>query len=151
MLKLGVVLRAAAVVAAALGLAACGGSDSTGPSPLPNIAGRWIYDFNLSNAQLQVSCQVSGGLDVLQSGSSFSGTWSGTLTCTGPDGSYTDATGGAIGGQISGNRVTFAGGDCLYDGTFSGNPPNRMSGTVGCPVAISGTVYQFTGTWQAGR
>lgn len=137
---------------AAVGLAGCGGSDSTGPSPAPNIAGRWIYGVNLSNAPLQVSCQGSGEFDVSQSGNSFSGTGSGTMTCTGPGGSFTDATGGSIGGgQITGNEVTFTDGECSYHGTFSGTPPNRMSGTVGCPVAISGTVYQFTGTWQAGR
>jgi hypothetical protein len=134
---------------------ACGG-DGTGPSGPPSVAGNWQYSLNVSNAPLATSCSSSGMLTVTQSGSQFSGNASGLTSCSGPGGQFTEQTAGPIGGgQISGSNVSFqfplfeAG--CTATGTFTGTPPNAMSGQASCTVAVSGQTVTLTGTWQASR
>lgn len=143
---------AAAALTGSLVIAGCGG-DSTAPSGPVSIGGIWSLSANISNQPLATSCQASGTITVNQSGTSFSGTTTGTTVCTGPGGTQTGSAAGTVsGGQISGSSISFIDDSgCNYQGTVSGNPANRVQGSVTCTLAINGTAYQFTGTWQASR
>jgi hypothetical protein len=134
---------------------ACG-SDSTAPSGPPDISGQWTVTLNISNSQLSASCSAQGVvINFTQTGSSFSGVAaSGSQTCSVLGTANTSSLAGTswTGGQINGTSVSFnSAGGCTIIGTVSGSPPNRMSGTLNCPVALSGASYVFTGTWSAGR
>jgi hypothetical protein len=101
-----------------------------------------------------VSCAASGTFQISQSGSQFSGTVNQTDgVCTFPDGTVIDNTGTFTisGGQIDGSRISFQAPFCTLDGTISGNPPNRLSGSETCDLDVSGQTIRFTGTWQASR
>ena len=142
------------ILTAALG--ACGGKDSTAPANPPTIAGTWAFAGSIGNAQLSYSCVLSGStLTVNQTGSTFTGVLgSGTMVCTAPGGASVDTTSDSniSAGRISNGSVSFADQDgCQYSGTISGTPPDRLSGAVTCLIALSGTSYTFTGTWQASR
>ena len=142
------------VVGAAAALAACGSSSSTGPTAVPDISGTWTVGASVSNAGLQVTCSLQGTATLQESGSNFSGTFSGsTTTCTGPGGTVTGNDDGPItGGQIVGSTVTYNDGQgCAYTGTVTGTPSNRVQGSVTCQLAVAGQTYTFTGTWTAGR
>lgn len=146
-------VRRLCVIGLALVAVGCGGS--TEPSGPANIAGIWTFTDAISNSQLSASCNTTASANVIQSGSTFTGTTvSGTQTCTVGTQVTTGSVAGTTfnGGQINGSSVSFIdSGGCSYTGTLSGNPANRMSGNETCSVAISGTNYQFTGTWQASR
>jgi len=134
-------------------LVACGGDSSTGPGNT-NLSGNWLFGANISNGQLSISCTASGNLAITQSGSNFSGTVSGsTETCASPAGSTSGNLDGAIaGGQINGTSISFNdNGGCIYTGTMSGNPVNRVGGNVTCSIPLQGTNYPFTGSWSVTR
>lgn len=136
-------------------LAACGGGDGgTGPSGPINIAGAWSYSDNTSSSLAGISCNSAGTVVISQSGSSFTGTVQATQgVCTDSFGGVIDNTGSSTvtGGQINGNQVSFQVPFCQFQGVVSGNPPNQMSGTQSCTIAISGVNVTFTGTWLASR
>lgn len=133
-------------------LLACGGGDGgTGPGLL-SISGVWTYGETLNDQVHGISCNDEGTLNLGQSGSTFTGSFSQTGTCTGPGGSVDNSGSGSIsGGQISGNNVSFRSPDCQYQGTLSGNPPNGVTGSVSCSVQDGGETFNFTGNWQASR
>ncbi len=125
-------------------LAACG---STGPSL--SLTGSWSYTSSVSNSQLSTSCQSTGTANLSQSGSTFSGSYSASTTCTGPGGISTATDQGTYGGgQVNGSAVSFQGGGCSYTGSATSN---AMNGAVSCTVALSGQNYTFSGTWSAQR
>ena len=147
-------LRLLGILCLAAGIAC--GSDSTGPSGPPDISGQWTVTLNISNSQLSASCSAQGVvINFTQTGSSFSGVAaSGSQTCSVLGTVNTSSLVGTswTGGQINGSSVSFnSAGGCSIIGSVSGNPPNRMSGTVNCPIEISVTTYAFTGTWNASR
>jgi hypothetical protein len=136
-------------------VAACGG-DSTSPSGPANIAGQWVVNLNFSNPQLAASCTAQNVVvNFTQTGSSFSGVAaSGSQLCSiGASSQTFDLTGSSwTGGQITGSSVSFSSaGGCTIVGTLSGSPPNRMSGTLTCNLAVSGTNFVFTGNWSGSR
>lgn len=130
----------------------CGG-DSTGPNGSANIAGNWTLTANYNNAQSQTTCTLNGSASIAQSGTTFTGQVSGSvIACTNPGGTTSGSGDGPItGGQINGNTVSYSDGECTYTGTVSGSPANRVQGDVNCNVAVGGTTYPFTGTWQISR
>jgi len=134
-------------------LIACGGS--TAPTTL-NIAGTWNFSDAISNSALAASCSSTSTASVNQTGSSFTGNVSnGSQLCTQNGFVYSNNSGlSAVvsGGQINGTGLSFIDdGGCNYTGTISGSPPNLLSGSESCTVALSGTQYVFLGTWQAAR
>ena len=148
--SLALVGRLSLVAAAAALFAACG--DSTGPVTL---GGSWSFNDAISNSQLATSCSSNASINLTQNGNTFNGSVaSGTSTCSSSGSSNSAAMDGALftGGQIQGTSISFTDDSgCSYTGTVSGNPVNRMSGDESCVVAVSGTNYTFTGTWQASR
>ncbi len=138
----------------ALLLAACGGSDGTGPNETTSIAGNWTFSDQISAASVGISCTSAGTATIAQSGSTFTGNVNATQgLCTDSFGNTLDNSGtnAVSGGQINGNQVTFQVPFCQFTGTISGSPANQMSGTETCTIAVSGQSVTFTGTWQASR
>ena len=121
-----------------------------GPGGVPNIAGFWNFSETLNDNVHSISCNNSGTFNISQSGSTFGGTSTQTGTCTGPGG-VADNSGSVTisNGQISGNRISFREPFCQYEGTISGSPPNRLSGTSSCSVSEAGVTFNFTGSWEA--
>jgi alpha-tubulin suppressor-like RCC1 family protein len=142
-----IMLRALGTLSVLGFLLACGGGDATGPAAL-NVAGVWNFSETLHDPVHGVTCNDQGTLDIGQSGSTFTGSFSQTGTCTGPGGPVDNSGSGSIsGGQISGNNVSFRSSPCQYQGTLSGQPPNRITGSASC----SSQPFNFTGNWQAAR
>ena len=134
---------------------ACGGSSSTAPTTL-NIAGTWNFSDNISNSGLAASCSSTSTATVSQTGSSFTANvFNGTQVCTQNGSVFSNLSGlSAVvsGGQINGTGLSWVDDSgCNYTGTISGSPPNRLSGSESCTIALSGAQYVFLGTWQAAR
>lgn len=135
-------------------LYACGGDGDGGPAApsVPNIAGIWNYSETLTDAVHSISCNDTGTLNILQSGSTFTGTYSQTGVCSGPGGAIDNSGSGTVsGGQISGNSVSFFTDFCQYQGTLSGSPPNRATGGGSCTFQEAGVTFNFAISWQASR
>lgn len=144
-------MRYITVLLGSILMVACGG-DSTGPANDANVAGQWSFGETLSAPSFSLSYVGTGTVQLSQSGSQFSGTADEQVVVSGPNGSVNASGSGTIsGGQINGNSVSFQASTCDYSGTASGNPTNRLEGTVGCDVDVQGQTIHFTGTWQAGR
>lgn len=126
---------------------ACGGSGVTGPSGPANIAGSWTLSVNLT------SCTARAAVVLQQSGANFSGSQAGTETC--PPFGDASIDGPIISGAVAGASVSFAGAlpfdgaGCVYTGTATGSPANRMSGPVTCFDSSANSVA--TGAWEASR
>jgi len=134
----------------ALGLAACGGDKSTGPSDA-DIGGSWRITFtNMSG--FGVSCNSNAfPLQITQSGSTFTGSYGlGTFTCTGPGGSTSvDVEGVVVNGTVDINAVAFDldTQDAHQTGSVSGN---SMSGTAWWRLDLGGgQIITFNGNWSA--
>lgn len=133
---------------------ACGGDGNGSPTAprVPSIAGVWNFSETFTDQVHSISCSNQGTFNISQSGSTFTGTFSQTGVCTGPGGSFDNSGSGNIsGGQISGQTVSFQVPFCQYQGTLSGDPPHRMSGTVSCSFQEAGETFNFAGNWQASR
>lgn len=135
-------------------LTACsGGESSTQPSGPANIAGTWNFSESKTDTEHSISCNNSGTMTINQSGSTFSGTYSTTGSCTGPGGSIDNSgTGSISGGQINGSSISFQIDFCEYSGTMSSSDsPNTMEGNGSCSFQEAGETFNFDATWQAGR
>lgn len=135
--------------------AACG-SDSTSTSGPPDLSGNWSISATLTNAQVPANCTITGTVNVVQNGNSFTGTnTAGTENCTvAGQVSSSSIVGGVATGTISGSNITITTGgaaSCTFTGTVTGNPPNKASGTANCPVQFAGTTTALTGNWQITR
>lgn len=126
---------------------ACG--DAVGPE---DIAGVWNYSETTTDAVHSISCSNTGTINITAAGSGFTGTFNQTGVCTGPGGALDNSGSGNVsGGQVSGKNVSFQVPFCQYQGSFSGSPPNRMTGTSSCTIQEAGEAFNFSGTWQASR
>ncbi len=139
---------------AALGvvaLAACKGSDSTGPGT-SGINGAWKFQETLSNAALALTCADSATVTVTQSGQTFTATYAQTGTCNANGQTLDNSGSGSItNGSIVGDSVSFAEDICAYAGTMSGSPATSMTGTVTCTDTSSGTPVVVAGNWVMNR
>jgi len=121
----------AAISAVMFTLAGCA-SDSTGPK-VPDVSGTWTLSLtNMSGGG--ISCSSASGTTMMlsQSGTTFSGTYSGgTVICIGGGSSVTGdvGTGVIVNGAVNGDTVSFQidGPDVPATGTISGD---SMSGTA---------------------
>lgn len=137
------------------GTSACG-SDSTSTSGPPDISGNWSISSTLANTQIPATCTLTGTTNIVQTGSTFTGTnTSGSQTCIVAGQSSTNSiVGGTATGTISGSNVTITtsgGSPCTFTGTLTGSPPNKASGSANCPVQFGTTTTALTGTWQITR
>ena len=119
-----------------LTLAAVACSDSTGPKNA-NVSGSWTYSVsNLSGGGL--SCNATGtAVTISQTGTTFTGSYSGgTLNC-GSVGSVGVGTGTVANGTVTNNAVTFNFDtqDWTNTGTVSGN---SLAGTTTVRLVLTG-------------
>jgi hypothetical protein len=159
-----------ALLAAAV--AACSGTDTTGPVPTPptrgidggqppsappgstaNVAGTWTFTIsNLTGGG--VTCNLADTpMTLTQSGTAFSGTYGpGSLSCTGPSGLQSGLVQGyVIHGTVNGLTVAFDldTPDAHHTGTSTGS---LMSGTATYRVSDgSGAIVILSGSWSASR
>jgi hypothetical protein len=141
-------LLAVVAVFGVLAASGCGG-DSTGPSQT-GVAGSWTLMIrNLTNGNGTSCSGLSMTMDLQSSGTAFSGTYSGVITCSATNGASQSfpAVGSVVNGIRTGSQVSFDldNADAHHVGTLSSN---TMSGTE---------TYHFTdksvgtGTWSATR
>lgn len=134
-------------------LAGCGGGDP----PNPNATGTWTYSSSMvgSGNAAGVTCNISNlTLTINESGTTFSGTYSGgVIACQGPGGSSSTATGsGSVAsGSLVHNAVNFDFDNSSWHHT-GGLTDNQMSGSFSAQLSdASGTPLPFTGSWTASR
>lgn len=135
------------LIAPLLILASC--DDDSGPAEPPaEFGGVYLLRYTLNNDPLEISCSATGTSTILQSGSTFTGTFAQTGECTSPVGSEDFSGEGLItNGSVSGTQVHFEVEECRFDGTVVGTPPNGGSGDVRCTFADDGLTFEMEGNW----
>lgn len=135
-------------------LLACG-DNGTGPSTA-SVTGTWSGSVsNMSGSGISCSSTEATQSTLDQSGTSFSGSYTGgTVFCSGPGGGTTVpiGSGSVINGTVNGSSVIFDldTPDSHFAGTMSGN---SMSGNaqwrvdLGAPIGV----ITLSGTWAATR
>jgi hypothetical protein len=138
------------VVIAACLVAACG---MTEPQIL-QIEGIWQFTDNATASDVSFSCSSAGTITITQIDATFFGAINQTsAVCSDQFGNVRDRPAMSLvtGGQINANQVSFETSNCMFNGTISGSPPNRISGSESCGIAWFGTNVTVTGTWQGTR
>jgi len=139
---------------AALGvvaLAACKGSDATGPGSA-GLGGSWKFQETLSNSALALTCADSATVTVTQSGQTFTANYVQVGTCNANGQAVDNSGSGSISnGRVVGDSVTFNEDICAYAGTFTGSPASNMNGTVTCTDTSSGVPVVVAGNWVMSR
>lgn len=147
------------VLPALVALAACSGSDNTGPDRL-SLNGTWRQSGDLRDAATGDSHIHIGTFALVQSGDSFSGTGQQVGHCsTAASATYTgplaDPAPFPVSGTLVGREVRFsrteAAASCDYQGSFVEGRSNRITGTATCQYTRNGVDYLFAGQWQADR
>jgi hypothetical protein len=114
---------------------ACGGDDD-GTDPLVvDVNGTWLATVDFAGEGTSCSSTDPTTLSLTQTGSSFSGTYSGgEIACTSADGtfSFPGGTGQISNGAVNGATVSFD----------LGGPEFRLTGTA------SDDTMEGTGTWE---
>ena len=151
MSRKGTVVTAVAMIVA---VSAC--SDSSGPSPYPDIDGTWTYTASMSASVggTTMTCDMTNfRLSIKQSGGTFTGTYSqGSMDCIANGQDYSQS--GFMGSVVDGNvteagaiRFDFDTADLHQTGTCT---ETAMSGTANWTIDV-GTVVTFSGSWSATR
>ena len=128
--------------------------DGSDPNEPVDIQGSWTFTASVSNSELDITCEASGGLSITQSGDQFSGTVSnGEGTCTSPAGPLSFDPSGAIGGGTitDEDQIEFSDDFCTYTGQATGNPATEVQGDASCVFNIGGQDIPMEGTWQLER
>lgn len=127
---------------------AAGCGDSTGPDS--SVSGTW----RLTHSGISVggeTCSIAGTTMVInQSGSVFSGTYSGGIVACNGDVIGVLATGVVVNGAISGSTIEFNLDNNTWhnEGTLTAN---GMNGTASIAVNVGGGVFQGGGSFEATR
>ncbi len=144
----------ATVAVAGSVLTACGGSgSSTAPSSYPNVSGTWNYHKIQTDTAHSIVCTDSGTINIVQSDSTFGGTYQQDGQCVAPDTTANDAASGlVVNGHILSNQLLFSADACDYTGTMSsGSKPDSLKGTGTCSFVDQDTTYHFDVQWSAGH
>lgn len=146
---------------ALLALAACSGSDNTGPDRI-SMTGSWRQSADLRDTTTGDRHINLGAFSLVQSGDAFSGdgsqgidaycTAANTVKYTGP---LADPAPFPVAGTLTGRQVAFTRTDavvsCSYTGSFVAGSTTRMTGTATCAYSKNGQDYSFSGQWQADK
>ena len=114
-----------------------------------NITGEWNFTEQFRQGGGAVSCSDTGSLQLTQTGETIGGRSDQIGTCIG-GGSFWSSSDNTIwaapisGGRLSSAHISFGvASTCAYDGTVTGPPTPKLSGTLSC------TGGNTTGTWEA--
>ena len=139
---------AAAALAA---LAACFGGGGTQPHTA-DISGAWQYTEAFSDLTDGVSCADTGTYQMVQTGTTFTGTYVQRGICQTPQGKVSNEDTGPVSqGQLTGRTLRFAVPNCSYDGSVSADAYDRIDGHVVCELRDGTRVFSFSGSWMATR
>lgn len=126
------ILGALAAISA-VGILACGGS--TAPAVL-DVSGTWSYSDSVTAVAQNVTCLMQGTLVIDQTGAKLIGPEHFSGSCKYVGGATEGHVGdGTMVGSVDGSQVSFTmhqASLCDFNGSISGNPPNRMAGSVTC-------------------
>ncbi|HWA59333.1 MAG TPA: hypothetical protein VG692_18920 [Gemmatimonadales bacterium] len=146
---------------ALLALAACSGSDNTGPDRI-SMTGSWRQSADLREPTTGDRHINLGAFSLAQSGDQFSGdgsqgidaycTTANAVKYTGP---LADPAPFPVEGTLTGREVVFTRTDaavsCTYRGSFVDGSTTRMTGTATCGYTQNNVHYAFAGQWQADK
>lgn len=146
---------------ALLAVAACSGSDNTGPDRI-SMTGTWRQSADLRDTATGDRHINLGAFSLVQSGDAFTGDGSQGIDayCTAANavkytGPLADPVSFPVEGALTGREVSFTRSDalvsCSYTGSFVAGSTTRMTGTATCAYTKNGTDYSFSGQWQADK
>lgn len=146
---------------ALLALAACSGSDNTGPDRIA-MTGTWRQSADLRDTTSGDRHINLGAFSLIQSGDAFTGDGSQGIDayCTAANavkytGPLADPVSFPVQGTLTGRDVSFTRTDalvsCSYTGSFAPGSTTRMTGTATCAYTKNGVDYSFSGQWQADK
>lgn len=148
-------------ISALLALAACSGSDNTGPQPL-SMNGTWRQSGDLREQATGDRHINLGSFSLAQAGEDFGGTGSQGIDAfctTSSSARYTgplaDPVTFQLAGKLTGRTVSFTRADavasCEYNGSFVDGRSNRITGTATCSYTKENVLHTFAGQWQADK
>ena len=139
------------LVAACTALAACFGSGGVQPNTA-DISGNWQYTEAFTDLSHGISCADTGTYQMVQAGTTFTGSYAQRGICRTPQGDVSNADNGPVSaGQLTGRTLKFVAPNCAYDGSVSADTYDRIAGHVVCQLRDSTRLLSFTGSWNANR
>lgn len=136
-------------------VAACGGSDSAGPTTSHHLVGSWSYEMPDLQDGHGVTCVVSGPILALtQSGVAFSGNVSGgTVAChaSGVLDSASLGPGVVINGRIAGDSVSFNVDNTQWRSVGTFVTEDSMAGIINTFTTYQGQQIYLVGHWYSKR
>lgn len=149
----------ASVLLAVFTMSACGEKSPTNGTGTPalRITGGWTYALDAIDQGMMATCTARGTITFAQTdaGDQFGGGVAGIQSCM--DGGVSTGDETIIvpvsAGELAGAAARFVALGCTHMGLVTGSPPNHVSGTVTCSLAVTagGAPRPFTGTWEATR
>jgi len=144
-------VSAAAALAACATLAACFGRGGTHPNTA-DISGAWQYTEAFTDLAHSISCADTGTYQMVQNGTTFTGTYVQRGICQTPQGKVSNADEGPVSqGQLAGHTLKFVAPNCAYDGSVNADTYDRIDGHVVCELRDSTHLLSFSGSWKAIR
>ncbi len=139
------------LIAAGTALAACFGNGGVQPNTA-DISGAWQYTEAFTDLSHGISCADTGSYQMVQAGTTFTGTYTQRGVCRTPHGDVSNTNNGPVrAGQLTGRTLKFAAPNCSYDGSVRADTYDRIDGHVVCQLQDSTRLLNFTGSWNANR
>ena len=137
------------LTSAALLATACGANQPPAPTALP-VTGAWSYVQQAAGESSR--CMEGGQLQMTQRADQLVGSFAARGGCE-------DArqardfvrSGDLIGGRVQGSAISFSLGECHYQGTLAGAPPDRGAGTLRCDADGVRFAETVAGNWELRR
>ena len=144
--------RAVTRTAIVASLVAAGCGSSTAPVP-PSLSGTYAFDVSVAERRDEIRCNVSGTVEFMQDGDLFSGRGENRTACSGLGIDFTREERPLIEGQFRGRAVdaefAILNSPCEARGNASGDPVEKLSGTVRCTFLIDDRFFTLDGRWEA--
>jgi len=137
------------LASAALLAAACGTNQAPAPTALP-VAGSWSYVQQAAGESSR--CVEGGQLQMTQQADQLAGSFAARGGCE--DGQQARdfvRSGDLIDGRVQGSAISFSLGECHYQGTLAGAPPDRGAGTLRCNADGVRFAEAVAGNWELRR
>ncbi len=142
---------APASAAALAALGACFGRGGTNPNTA-DISGAWQYTEAFTDLAHSISCADTGTYQMVQNGTTFTGTYVQRGICLSPQGKVSNTDHGPVSqGQLTGHTLKFVAPNCAYDGSVNADTYDRIDGHVVCELRDSTHLLSFSGSWKANR